>query len=136
MLYNLNGKQIKIPDNVIDNYINKYEISENEAIEMWLFDNDLIENEEVDRLTEKAKENRITSTIHQASAVDKTKKQSKPKTVKVSDEKRTLFSNIYQNLIENYGENAQIVKENKLITVKIGEKIFKIDLIEQRPPKK
>ena len=34
-----------------------------------------------------------------------------------------------------FGENAQIAKENKLILVQIGEKTFKIDLIEQRNKK-
>lgn len=136
MVYEINNKKVNIPDEVIKNYMTKYEITEQESLEMWLFDNDLMENEEVDRLTQKAKDNKVISTIHQASAIDKTKKKSKPKTVKVSDEKKILFSDIYQNLEEIYGENAQIVKENKLITVKVGEKTFKIDIIEQRPPKK
>jgi hypothetical protein len=37
--------------------------------------------------------------------------------------------------VEN-GRNYEILKENKLICVKIGDKNFKIDLIEQRKPKK
>lgn len=136
MVYEINNKKVNIPDEVIKNYMVKYEITEQESIEMWLFDNDLMENEEVDRLTQKAKDNKVISTIHQASAVDKTKKKSKPKTVKVSDEKKTLFNQIFSELQYEYGENAQIVKENKLITVKVGEKSFKIDVIETRPPKK
>jgi hypothetical protein len=31
---------------------------------------------------------------------------------------------------------VEILKKNKLFSVKIGEKILKLDLIEQRPPKK
>ena len=62
-------------------------------------------------------------------------KPKKPKTVKVSQEKQALFSEIYSNLEDVY-ENVQILKENKLISVKINGKTFKIDLIEQRPPKK
>ena len=46
-----------------------------------------------------------------------------------------LFSEIWTNLFDVFGENAQIVKENKLILVQIGEKTFKIDLIEQRNKK-
>ena len=45
-----------------------------------------------------------------------------------------LFDVLVGNLMENY-ENVDILKENKLIQVKIGEKLFKIDLIEQRPKK-
>lgn len=62
--------------------------------------------------------------------------EKKPKIVKVSDEKVVLFNEIWTDLYDVFRENAQIVKENKLISVKIGEKTFKIDIIEQRQPKK
>jgi putative endonuclease len=81
-----------------------------------------------------AKENKITATIHKAS--EGKKRQSKPRTVKISDEKQKLFAEILSNLEYDYGKNVEILKENKLIQVKIGEKVFKIDLIEQRQPKK
>ena len=55
--------------------------------------------------------------------------------VKVSDEKVTLFNEIRSNLEDVY-DFVEVLKENKLIQVKIGEKIFKVDLIEQRKPKK
>ena len=63
-------------------------------------------------------------------------KTAKPRTVVVSDEKKELFSEIFGNLTEIYGENAKIEKENKLIIVKIADRTFKIDIIEQRKPKK
>ena len=56
-------------------------------------------------------------------------------TVKVSDEKKELFNTILQNLTRTIGvesENITVLTDNKLIQVKIGEKIFKIDVIEQR----
>lgn len=69
-------------------------------------------------------------------SADKTKrKTSKPKTVKVSDEKKSLFDTVFSALSQKYGENAQISKENKLIIVQIAQKTFKIDVIEQRKPK-
>lgn len=64
--------------------------------------------------------------------------QKKPKTVKISQEKQELFSEIYDYLCETMvetGRNVQILKENKLISVQINGKTFKIDVIEQRPPK-
>lgn len=134
MIYNLNGKNIKIPDEEIKVSIQKLGLTKEEAIEMWLEDEGYLDNEEQMELEAKAKENRITATIHGASATEK-KKQSKPKVVKVSDEKATLFAQILSNLKYDY-ENVEVLKENKLIQVKIGEKIFKIDLIEQRKPKK
>lgn len=134
MKYTLeNGKVINIPDKDIQNSMKKLEITQEEAVEMWLEDEGYLDNEEQIELNEKAKKIKID---HGASAVDKTqKKEKKPREIKVSDEKQALFAEIVANLAEN-GRNYEIVKENKLIYVKIGEKTFKIDLIEQRPPKK
>lgn len=132
MKYDLNGKVINIPDKEIENSMAKLGLSRDEAVEMWLEDEGYLENAEQTELEQKAKENRITATIHGAGGG---KRQSKPRTVVISDEKQHLFKEIYQFIAENF-ENVEILKENKLISLKINEKTFKIDLIEQRKPKK
>ena len=88
-----------------------------------------IELEEVEEVRAKGEKAKIS---HNASSADKREKKSKPRTVKVSDAKKQLFSEIFTNLYDIYGEKAQIIKENKLIIVQIDGKSFKIDLIEQR----
>lgn len=134
MRYTLeNGKTINIPDNEIQKHMKTFDISEQEAIDLYLEDEGYLDNEELDELDEKAKKVKIK---HEASATTKEKKEKKPRTVKISDEKQELFDNIYHFLVENYGGSVDILKENKLLTLKIGEKTFKVDLIEQRPPKK
>jgi hypothetical protein len=134
MKYTLkNGKVVNIPDKEIEKSMKALELTKEEAIQMWLEDNDYEVNDEQVALDEKAKKVKIN---HGASAVDKSTKEKKERKVIVSDEKQALFSDIYQNLVDIYGESVEIVKENKLLTVKIGVKTFKIDLIEQRPPKK
>lgn len=134
MQYTLeNGKTVNIPDKDIENYMKSLELSKDEAIDLWLEDNDYQVNDELEELDAKAKKVKIN---HQASSIDKTeKKDRKPRTVKISDEKQKLFDEIYHNLVEIYGGTVEIVKENKLMTVKVGEKTFKIDLIEQRAKK-
>lgn len=134
MKYQLkNGRNVNIPDDEIKNSMKALDLTKEEAIQMWLEDNDYEVNEEQAELDAKAKKVKID---HGASAIDKTeKKEKKPRPKVASDEKQTLFSQIFDNLHEFYGENAQIEKENKLIIVKIGEKEFKVDLIEKRPPK-
>lgn len=138
MQYILNKKKINIPDTEIEKSMRLLDITKDEAIQMWLEDEGYLENKEQEKLCEKAKENRVTATIHDAG--NKTKrKQSKPKTVKVSEEKQALFAEIHEKLCEYCDEingTCEILKENKLISVKINGKTFKIDLIEQRPPKK
>lgn len=62
------------------------------------------------------------------------KSSKKPKTVKVSQEKQELFNILHEGLF-NFYENVEILKQNKLISVQINGKTFKIDVIEQRPPK-
>lgn len=135
MKYTLkNGKSVNIPDKEIEKSMKALELTKEEAVQMWLEDNEYEVNEEQAELDEKAKKVKIQ---HGASAIDKTeKKEKKERIVKVSNEKQALFGDIYQNLAELYGENVEIIKENKLLTVKINGKVFKIDLIEQRPPKK
>lgn len=133
MRYTLeNGKSVNIPDAEIEKNMKLLEISKEDAIEMWLEDEGYLDNEEQNELDEKAKKVKIN---HGASAIDKTQKEKKPRQKIASDEKQALFSEIFNTLTEIYGENAKIEKENKLILVKIGEKCFKVDLIEQRTPK-
>ena len=134
MRYTLpNGKNVNIPDEEIKKAMKALDLTKEDAIQMWLEDNDYEVNEEQAELDAKAKKVKID---HGASAMDKTKsKEKKPRPKVASDEKKELFDEIFSNLQDVYKENARIEKENKLIIVKIGEKTFKIDLIEQRAPK-
>ena len=140
MIKNVNSKTVNIPDEEIKSYMKSLDISEEEAIEMWLDDEGYTENEEQLELDKKAKESGIMRDIHGASATDKTdKKPSKPKVVKVSEEKHDLFTLLYDTLKDyevDFGGKATILKENKLIQFEINGKTFKIDLIEQRNKKK
>ena len=135
MKYTLgSGKVVNIPDKEIEKSMKLLDLTKEDAIQLWLEDNDYEVNEELEELDAKAKKVKIQ---HGASAVDKTEqKEKKPRVVKISDEKQALFGEIYLHLKEIFGDNVEIVKENKLLTVTQGTKVFKIDLIEQRPPKK
>lgn len=80
-------------------------------------------------LEEKAKKIKID---HGARAT--TQKEKKPRTVKISNEKQTLFSDIVGFLMGAY-DDVTVIKENKLIQVGVNGKTFKVDLIEQRAKK-
>lgn len=82
-------------------------------------------------LEQKGKKNGVKNIVQSAD----TKKERAPRIIKVSDEKIQLFDLLWEGLSNYYAENAQIVKNNKEIEVKIGEKSFKIDIIEHRTPK-
>lgn len=132
MKYTVNGKSVNIPNEELEKNMKVLEITREEAIQLWLEDNGFEENEEQNALDEKAKKIKVN---HGAGDSGKSK-TAKPRTVVVSDEKKELFSEIFSNLADVYGENAKIEKENKLIIVKIADRTFKIDIIEQRKPKK
>lgn len=136
MKYKINeNKTVNIPDEEIHNNMVSLEVSEAEAIKIWLEDNEYEINEEQEKLDKSAKGEKIKLGARQDKPKDK---PSKPRTVKISDEKKELFDSIVTNLtrcVSVEQENIKILKENKLIEVKIGEKVFKIDLIETRQKK-
>lgn len=126
------GKKVEIPDNELDKLVDQLDISLAEAIDLWLTDNDLEINEEQERLNKKAKDSRITATIHEAkAAVPKAER-------KVVRKEDSLKEGIIKALAEKLEELATDVKiENvgKLITFKLGEDTFKLDLVRQRKSK-
>ena len=135
MRYKLpSGKSVTVPDKTIKQFMSSLDLTEDEAIQTYLEDEGLLENEEQIELNEKAK--KFSHAVHER--LEKPKKEKRKVTVNVSDEKKALFNYILTSLKENSAisaENVEILRENKLIQVKFGSKIFKIDLIQQRPPK-
>lgn len=132
MKYTLkNGRSIVIPDKEIDKLVSSLEISIEDAIDLWLDDNNIETNEIAEELDEKASKVKIDRDVIQKLLKKERKKPEK----KVSDEKKELFKAIYGHLDEILGDSVEILNENKLISVKIGDKTFKIDIIEQRPSK-
>jgi hypothetical protein len=136
MKYNLaDGRVIKIPDDEIEKSMQKLELTREEAIDLWLEDNEYEINEEQQELDDKAKKVKIQ---HDA-GTNVGKKTQKERIVKVSDEKKALFDVILTNLDRCEGverEKITVLKENKLIQCTINGKVFKIDVIEQRPKKR
>jgi hydroxymethylpyrimidine pyrophosphatase-like HAD family hydrolase len=135
MVYNLNGKNIKIPDADIKKNIEALEVNQEEAIQIWLEDEGYLENEEQEALCKKAKENRITATIHQASAKTAKKKTQKERVKKEDATKEMVIAEIAQ-LLPKFAENVQILNAGKLISFTIGADSFEIDLKRKRKSKK
>ena len=137
MKYTLeNGKVVNIPDKDIENFQKTLDISKEEAIEMWLDDNDYTVNKTVEELTEKAKKNRISATIHQAKA-ENSKKERKPREKKENPLKKQIIDAIYAGLCENLEENAiiDIKNDEKYIDLCINGLDFTINLVQHRPKK-
>lgn len=129
--YQLKGKVINIPNTELNKLQSLLRISRSEAINVWLSDNDYIEVAEIEELTAKAKENKVS---HNARAEYKPKTQ-RERVVKADPTKEGIISAIAEMLPTLNAENVVIANKGKLITFTIGEENYKLDLIRQRPPK-
>jgi hypothetical protein len=131
MVVKINEKSVKIPDETIKKYIDKLSLTKDEAIALYLEEEGYQVNAEYEELDKKAKQVKILK----GAKAETSSKPRKPRTVKISDEKQELFAFMQNALIAEYSaDNVKVIKENKLFTVAIGDKVFKIDLIEQRKP--
>ena len=133
MTYEFNGKKIRIADSEIENLVKGLNISTEQAIQIWLEDEGYLENEEQNSLDKKAKESKITATVHQAKSDNR--KERKPRERKPDEEKEKIISNLAQ-FLENSTENVKITNISKIIEFDIGENHYKLDLVRQRKPKK
>ena len=129
MMYVLeSGKKVNIPDKEIDNYVDKLGISQMEAIEMWLCDNDYATNDEQEKLIEKTKGQR-----HYEKSDNPRKKTTRER--KVDEEKKQIIADI-KVLLEGLGANIQNIKNEAEISFLFGTNDYTIKLIKHRPPKK
>ena len=133
MTYEFNGKKIRIADSEIENLVKGLNISTEQAIQIWLEDEGYLENEEQNSLDKKAKESKITATVHQAKSDNR--KERKPRERKPDEEKEKIISNLAK-FLENSTENVKITNISKIIEFEIDENHYKLDLVRQRKPKK
>ena len=129
MTYELNGKKIRINDTELENLVKGLGVSQEQAIQIWLEDEGYLENEEQNNLEKKAKDNRITATVHQAKSQSQKKKRTRER--KPDLEKEEIIQNL-ANFLEKSAENVKITNISKLIEFDIGGNHYKLDLIRQR----
>lgn len=135
MDYIFKGKRLRIPDKEIEQNMKVLSLSKEEAIQLWLEDNEYLENEEQIALDKKAKDNRITATIHQASSKEVRKKTQKERVRKENPTKEMVIAEIAK-ILPSFAKDIQILNKSKLISFKIGEESYEIDLKQKRKPKK
>ena len=102
MNYNLNGKTIRIPDAEIQKSMKLLNLSQDEAIQMWLEDEGYLENEVVEELTAKAKENKINHEARTDKPRKSVKRERKP------DEEKENLIKILAECLESHGFETKI----------------------------
>ena len=118
MKYQLsNGKNITIPDEEIQKGVELLGLTPEESIQMYLEDNGHAFNYEQEELEELNKGKRID---HGSTDKTKRKRSVKPKVVKNSDEKKSLYNFVKEGLEKYASEN------NYTLSVVINEKKLKL----------
>ena len=133
MVYNFNGKKLRINESELEKISKTLDLTKEEAIEVWLDDNGYTKNEEQIALDNKASAVKIN---HHAKAINTKPKEKKPKNYKEDFEKISIINNIYAFLSGKGYENVKIEHKAEIITFKCGTDTFKIDLIRTRLKKK
>jgi len=124
---------VKIPQKEIDLLMKLPSVKTvDDACWVWCEDNGKVDNAEQELLTRKAKENRITATIHQAKS--DTIKPRKKVERKPDATKESLIKTL-ANTLESLVDNVQIVNIGKIIEFDLKGEHYKLDLIRQRKPK-
>lgn len=133
--YELNDNEfVKIPREEIERIMKLPDVkTEEDACWIWCEDNGKVINEEQEELTKKAKDNRITATIHQARA-ETTKERKKPER-KPDETKESIIAGLAEYLAEIV-ENVKVTNIGKIIEFDLKGEHYKLDLIRQRKPKK
>ena len=134
MTYDFNGKKIRIADSEIENLVKGLNISTEQAIQIWLEDEGYLINEEQEQLNQKAKENKshkIAKAERKAPIVLKNKKE---KVVKENPTKEMVIAEIAK-ILPNFATDINIENKAKIITFRIGDEEYKLDLIQKRKKK-
>ena len=130
MIVNVNGKDVNVNEKEVNKLVEVLGISEEEAIQTWLEDNDYEVNEEVAELTKKAKENKITATIHGAQKV-RTKKE----VVRKEDPDKEWLIQQFAETLGKLGISYEVTNIGKIIEFEYNNNSYKIDLVKRRPAK-
>lgn len=120
----------RIPETEIAKQMKLLDISREEAIDLWLEDNDYQTNDEVEALTKKAKVNGVTpaSCVKARSATTKTHRER----VKKDDPTKEMIIKTLAECLGDIATNVTVVDNRKVITFNVGDDLFKLDLSRTR----
>lgn len=132
MKYKIENKEVNIPDEEIQNLMKTLDLTEQEAIDTWLTDNDYTTNEQVEELTKKAKVNGTTKIGARVNVENK-------KVVRERKEnpiKAFIIDQLWQKLAEiDHIYNLKVENKEKLITFTYNGNDYKLDLVQKRQKK-
>lgn len=131
MVVKVGNKEVTIKDTDIKNFMKRLDITEEEAIQMYLEDEGYEVNEEVENLTAKAKANGTAKIVAQSGNRKKTERKPKENPLKTA-----IINDLYNFLAKNSTLlQLNISNPTKSIDFIAESKEFTINLVEHRPKK-
>lgn len=135
MIYKLNEKkEVRIPDTDIERLVKTMQIDKEDAIQIWLEDEGYLINEEQEQLNQKAKENKSHKIAKAERKTPIVLKNKKEKVVKENPTKEMVIAEIAK-ILPNFATDINIENKAKIITFRIGDEEYKLDLIQKRKKK-
>jgi len=124
-----NGKVVKCAYDWVQKSMKALDTDIEDVLLMFLEDNDYLENEEQKELEEKAKDNKVKQVVKSAKPRAKTTRERKP-----NPTKEKIISTLAETL-KTIATDVNIENVGKIITFKVDNKEFKVDLTEKRVKK-
>ena len=132
MKYKIENKEVNIPDEEIKKLMKTLDLTEQEAIDTWLTDNDYTTNEQVEELTKKAKVNGTTKIGARVNVENKKVVRER----KENPTKAFIIDQLWQKLAEiDHIYNLKVENKEKLITFSLNGNDYKLDLVQKRAKK-
>ena len=132
MKYKIENKEVNIPDEEIQNLMKTLDLTEQEAIDTWLTDNDYTTNEQVEELTKKAKANGTTKIGARVNVGNKKVVRER----KENPTKAFIIEQLWQKLAEiEHIYDLKVENKEKLITFTYNGNDYKLDLVQKRQKK-
>ena len=129
-----NGKVVKAMTSYLENMCNILDMDMDEAVLTWLEDEGYLINEEQEELVQKSKENKSLAAARKGARDGAKEKKKVVRTIKENPTKEMIIAEIAK-FLPNIATEIQIVDDRKIITFKIGEDNYKLDLTRTRKPK-
>lgn len=125
-----NGKVVKAMTSFIENMMKTLDLDMEDAVLTWLEDEEYIINDEQEELDATAKKVKVN-----VGAADKAKERKKREVVKKENPEKEMIISELAKVLPAFATDINIENNTKLITFRIGENEYKIDLVQKRKKK-
>lgn len=126
-----NGKVVKVMTSYIERMMENLNLDMEDAVLTWLEDEEYLINDEQEELVNATKKYKLNINAGER------KERKKKEVVKKENPVKKATIDLLAKALENLEGATDIIIENetKLVTFKVGDREFKLDLVEKRKPK-